>query len=388
MDETKKYIEYCTGCGLCHSIRDVELSIDEKGFKCPNLSNKDLSFCRLVCPSGGHLLNSEQIWGKSISTYYAWSEDKYIRNSASSGGVLTSICIYLLKNHIVDGIIQVRQRVGKVYETETVISSQIEDVFNCMGSRYSISSPLFNIKQIVQDDKKYAFVGKPCDVAALRAYMEIDKNLKNSIVFLLSFFCAGMPSNEAQKKLLDALEVNESECTGLRYRGNGWPGYATAICRNGTSKAMTYDESWGKILGRDIRRSCRFCFDGIGLSADIACGDAWYLGDDNKPDFTEKQGRNVVFVRTENGKALFEKCIDERLICGKKHSIDELQYIQRFQFSRRCTMISKIMALKLCGRSYPTYSKKVMLKLAKYATIRQHLSILKGTVERCRNGRI
>lgn len=386
MNEVRKYKDFCTGCGLCHSIRNIELKNDEKGYLVPKLSFEDIAFCKTVCPCGGYNMKSSETWGHIEEVYYAWSEDDRIRRSASSGGVLTTICLYLLKHKIVDGIIQIRSR--DIYATETVISTSAEDVLACMGSRYAISSPLLNIKEIVQRGKKYAFIGKPCDVSALRAYMVLDEEIKSGIPYMFSFFCAGMPSVDAQEEVLNVLGANKKECVSLQYRGNGWPGSTTVTYKDGSKKSMSYEESWGKILGRDVRRICRFCFDGIGQSADIACGDAWYMNDDRKPVFKENNGRNVVLLRTLEGKLLFEKCIREGIICGEKNSIDELQYIQKYQYDRRNTMIAKIAALRFCGKTYPAYPQKVMKQLARNATFRQQIRIFKGTVERCFNSKI
>ena len=60
-----------------------------------------------------------------------------------------------------------------------------------MGSRYSISSPLANIKELIKDGEKYAFIGKPCDVLALRNYSKINSDMDKAIIFYLSFFLRG-----------------------------------------------------------------------------------------------------------------------------------------------------------------------------------------------------
>ena len=388
MDEIKTFTDYCTGCGLCHSIRGAEIIEDGKGYPTPILRQDDISFCKAVCPCGGNTRVSDRIWGDYESIYYAWASDEVIRKRASSGGVLTTLCIYLLKNNFVDGIIQTCASASPVYSTETTVSKTTDDVIKCMGSRYSISSPLRNIKKLLQQGKHYAFVGKPCDVATLRSYAEMDDELKESIKYMFSFFCAGMPSIAAQHQLLSSLGTNESDCSRLNYRGDGWPGYASATCKDGSVKQMTYDESWGKILGREVRRICRFCFDGIGISADISCGDAWYKGKDNKPDFRENNGRNVVFLRTESGRDIFEYCLNSGEIMGNQYHEDDLQIIQKYQFDRRNTMISKIAALRICRKTYPMYSIAIMKELAKNASLRHHLSILKGTIKRCHTGKI
>lgn len=115
--------------------------------------------------------------------------------------------------------------------------------------------------------------------------MVIKPQLKETIPYLFSFFCMGLPSESAQIKLLKKLECKE--CKSLDYRGNGWPGFATAIDKDSKVHQITYDESWGEILGRDLMPVCKFCIDGIGEMADIACGDAWYLTSENTPDFSE-----------------------------------------------------------------------------------------------------
>ena len=93
----------------------------------------------------------------------------------------------------------------------------------------------------------------------------------------------------------------DGKIKSLRYRGDGWPGYATATQYDGKVFKMDYNTSWGQILGRDIMKMCRFCLDGIGEMADISCCDAWYLTNDNKPDFSEADGRNAVFCRSKLG---------------------------------------------------------------------------------------
>ena len=153
--------EYCTGCGLCASILNVQTRIDTKGFLYPKLDEEHLSLCKKVCPAAGYALRNYSdgsILGKVLDVKLGWSNDEKIRHVASSGGIITSICVYLIQNKIVDGIIQTRKASDDVRKVETIVSRTVEDVLSCMGSRYTASSPLLNIKQLVEKGKKYAFV--------------------------------------------------------------------------------------------------------------------------------------------------------------------------------------------------------------------------------------
>lgn len=161
MDKISVYKEYCTGCGLCKSINRVVFNEDSKGFMYPELSAEDMAFCKNVCPAGGKALRDYQdgnIWGKIENSYYGWASNKDVRYRASSGGVLTALCLFLLDKGYVDGVIQTKRDPLDVRKTITCISSTREEIIGCAGSRYTSSMPLSNIKQIAVEGKKYVFV--------------------------------------------------------------------------------------------------------------------------------------------------------------------------------------------------------------------------------------
>ncbi len=387
------YREFCTGCGLCKMAFGVSLYEDEKGYSVPELKQDQELFCSKVCPAGGFALKKYQdgsIWGAYILSTLGWSTDPIIRKGSSSGGVLTTLCIYLLENGLVDGIIQTRQSLTDIRKTDTVLSKTKEEVLNCMGSRYTTSSPLANLDSLIKGGGKYAFVGKPCDVSALRIYInEIDPELKNTIIYLFSFFCAGQPSLFANNKLMEALGgVNQNDCADLQYRGNGWPGFATLTLKDGTKKQMDYETSWMRILGRDVRKVCRFCADGTGELADISCGDAWFLDDKEKPDFTERPGRNVVFARTEAGKTLLKKVIKDGCIEVSPFDPDRdgLRKMQPYHYTRKASLLVYRNAFGICGRTYPQYDIKKLRQFAKGFSFKQKVLRFGGTIQRIMKG--
>ena len=387
------YREFCTGCGLCKAVYGVSLYEDEKGYSVPELMQEQELFCSKVCPASGYALKNYQdgsIWGAYILSTLGWSADPIIRKGSSSGGILTTLCIYLLENGLVDGIIQTRQSLTDIRKTETVLSKTKEDVLSCMGSRYTASSPLANLDALIKGGGRYAFVGKPCDVSSLRIYIdEIKPELKNTIIYLFSFFCAGQPSILANNKLVEALGgVKLNDCTDLQYRGHGWPGYATLTLKDGTKKQMDYETSWMRILGRDVRMGCRFCADGTGELADISCGDAWYLDEKEKPDFTERPGRNVIFARTEAGNNLLDKVIKDGCIEVSSFDPDRdgLRKMQPYHYTRKASLLVYRNAFRICGRAYPQYDKKKLRQFAKGFSFKQKVLRFGGTIQRILKG--
>ena len=361
--------EFCTGCGLCGAVNGTMFEHGNKDFLYPNLQDSDAELCSIVCPAAGNAANNFQdgtTWGKMESCCLAWSTDDTTRFKASSGGAITSLSIYILEKHMIDAVIQVKRDIEDQTKTITVVNTTKEAVLECCGSRYTSSTPLMEIKNLVETGKKYAFVGKPCDVSALRM-LQVRKiePWTEQITYMFSFFCAGQPSEDANKKLLRALECDSiNDIEDLSYRGNGWPGFASVRLKNGTKHQMEYEKSWMTILGRDVRKSCRFCADGTGEQADISCGDAWYLTSDGKPNFEEAPGRNVVFARTQRGEKLLKAAILDGVVATEPYNPekDDLIKSQPYHYNRKASLRSLKIAMGLCGRKFPLYSSKILKK--------------------------
>ena len=377
----------CIGCGLCHSELHTEMQTDSKGFLKPvfKMTEEEEAFLQKVCPSTGcqiDYLESSSIWGRKMGVYAGFSADPQIREKASSGGMLTALAIFLLESHKVDAIVQVRKTESDPTETECCICQTTEEVKLCCGSRYAISSPWLNLSSQIQPDKTYAAIGKPCDIAALRNLRENCGKYEN-ILYLLSFFCAGLPSADANNRLLSSLGCPKDSCVDLTYRGNGWPGKATAVDRNGNLYRMDYAAAWGGILGRDIHPYCRVCIDGIGEAADLSCGDGWYISPEGKVDFSEREGRNVVFSRTKTGEALLQEAAAAgAVVLHPWESLSDLEIIQNYQFTRRSTMWEKIIAYKLFLRKTPRYPGKIMTMYGKHGSFKVKFRVFAGTAKR------
>ena len=130
--------------------------------------------------------------------------------------------------------------------------------------------------------------------------------------------------------------------------------------------------------------------DGIGELADIACGDAWYLSNDGKPNFSEGKGRNVIFARTKVGDALLKEAMKKKYIelTTYDNYSDNLKQIQKYQYDRRVTMHSMLAAMKLMGRTVPNYNRTVLKKLSKNGTVEQKAKRFIGTIKRIKQGKL
>lgn len=391
--------DLCAGCGLCQSIfgqEKVQIDLDEKGFLRPtilqSLSKEEEQLFKKVCP--GEKIDHDNpesikdvIWGDYQSLSIGYSNDENVRHIGSSGGVISALLIYLLEEKIIDGVIHIGVNENKPLINEIKFSTTVSEILNNSGSRYSPSAPLININEFLEQSKKYAFVGKPCDVAALKMYAKQDQRVNEKIKYTFSFFCAGVPSMEGTRKILEKFEVKENEVKSFRYRGEGWPGYTKIVTKDNRSFKMSYDDSWGKILNRHLQRRCKICIDGIGEFADIACGDAWYGDEKGYPKFDEKKGRSIIISRNSNSERLLQHAVEKGyLTIEKQLAIEELEKIQPFQFDRRRTLVMKIISMRLFGLNTPKYSSKIMRKSASKSTVNKLIKTFLGTSKRIVKG--
>lgn len=379
--------KYCCGCGLCSG--SVTCKENDRGYFRPDLSceHKDFDFSVCYC---NHLESNVEcgLWGKYEKLYYGYAKDSTIRKKASSGGMLTSIALYLLQSKKVDAVIQVSPKKEDLLKTEVLESKTEDDVMNCAGSRYTASAALLGFLEKIEKDKKYAVIGKPCDISVLRAFLNKNPEIDEQIVCLLSFFCGGTPSFQANEKLLGAMNVKRENVRGFTYRGNGWPGETVCVDHTGEKHYTQYEESWGKILGRDLQEICRFCWEGVGESADISCGDGWYLVD-GKPSFQENEGRNIVIVRSKIGMDILDQMKNADLVdLNDIDDEEELLLMQPGQLMRKAAMFSRVLAMKLLRKEVPHYRMRKILPYARYLTLEHNFRMFGGTVRRIFNGQI
>ena len=383
------YKKLCTGCGLCKSINTTPFMKDGN-FECPSVRKEDLNLLEKVCPANAINFNESNIenyepWGKYINFYKGYSLNDDIRYKSASGGLITSILCYLLEHNYVDGVLQVKS--NGVLSSELVCNTSATDVIKCSGSLYIDTRPLEKINTYLNNGKKYAFVGKPCDIEALENYeKKVLKGVTN-IIYKLTFFCGGSPSVEASKKVIESFGISINDCTSIKYRGNGWPG-KTIIQGNEKQYSKEYIDSWNNYFGRDCRYICRFCLNGTGICGDISCGDLWNL-ENNVPVFKEQAGVNVVFSRSSKGENLLKEMNDNGYIFLEDYSgnIDNLKYIQPYQYNRRISILPKIRALKLFCKPAPKYKMKNIILLNKQ-NFKRNVKTFLGTCKRIVKGNI
>ena len=361
----------CSGCGACTLLDPgLEMQLDEQGFRRPVRVADDQTAPAAsrtfdqVCP--GRRITARR-WagsvrhptlGPIVSAWEAWAADPEVRHRGSSGGTLTALTGWLVETGELSEIRTARMDPGAPRRTVPVRITSRAEALEAAGSRYGPVAVLGPGAL----DPGVGVAAKPCEISAARALVE---GLETEAPLLLSFFCAGTPSQSATDDLVTSLGVAAgTELAELWYRGRGWPGSFTAVTRDGDRVETSYDESWGRHLGPATQWRCKICPDGVGESADVSAADFWRTDDRGYPDFAEGDGCSALIARTARGHDVLTRAFAAGVLVGRPLDPDALAGVQPLQTARRRTLLGRLVGTRLAGRPVPRYSGFGLARLA------------------------
>lgn len=388
--------ELCTGCGLCAAIAPDAIRMEEvaPGYARPTqvaaVGDREPLIAD-TCP-GSVVADWRQVapqvhpyWGPWRRVMTGAATDEGVRFEASSGGAISALLLHALETGLVDRVLHVGPDPLQPTRNVTVVSRTPAEVIARAGSRYTASSPMADIRNALDEGGALAFVGKPCDVSALRRLALSDPRVARHVPVVLSFFCGGIPSHAGVGRILKTLEVDPSELTEFRYRGRGWPGSCVATTADRTAE-MSYAESWGGHLSKEVQFRCKICPDAVGGVADIACADAWYGDEAGYPSFDEQDGRSLIVARTEAGDRLLEAAHEAGRISISPLPIAEIDKMQPAQARRKRVALARMASLPLALQPWPRVSGLKVVEAARNASLRETAQNLLGTLRRTLKG--
>ena len=314
----------CFGSGACAASfarPEIRMELDRYGQLKPRgpkawLRGRDGEFSR-ICPfspmardeddlAAEHFPSAKDrhpLLGRFEAAYVGHvAEDEY-RVNGSSGGMVTWVAAELLRRGLVDGVAHVKesddpQTEGRLFHY--TLSRDLQALQAGAKSRYypvELSGVLRSMRDI---PGRYAVVGIPCFIKAVRLSCADDPVLKERVAFTLGLFCGHMKSARMAESFAWQMEEDISCVRQLDYRvktpdrpANWYRAQLTLA--NGETRARDWwhlaDGDWG--AGFFQNSACNFCDDVVAETADIAFGDAW-----KEPYSSDGRGTNVVLVRS------------------------------------------------------------------------------------------
>lgn len=304
----------CSGCKACESIcpkNSISFIENDEGFLIPTVDESTCVSCGLCykkCPQLNSVTISDSLKLQKQEVYASKGKDKYTLLESSSGGVFTIIATEVIKNNgVVFGCAFDENFVARHISIKTV-----EELEKLRGSKYVQSNTMktfLEAKSYLKKDIPVLYVGTPCQIAGLRAFLgkPYDKLITIDLV------CHGVPSPKLFSQYLADFEKRNDEKIkkyDFRYKEKTGSSKCNRIITNKKTRAYVYQcDPYYKSFSdeKTYRECCYSCkYTNTKRIGDITIGDYWGY-ELFHPERDSSLGISVVLINTTIGKEIFDK---------------------------------------------------------------------------------
>lgn len=363
---------YTFGSGAFAVIdHNIQMELDEYGeykakFLLP-LENYNSYLLQKVCPNSDISPNEDEIsknlygsiprikYDKRIGYYknlYAGHvlEGDY-RKNASSGGFGTWILKELLERNLIDGVIHVKENKDKkspiLFKYD--ISRTIEEIKEGAKTKYYPVEFSEVLNKVKQTPGRYAIVGIPSFIMAIRLLSLQDPIIKERIKYTVGLICGHQKSARFADCIAWQAGIKPGNLISIDFRkklpGSPANRYGVELTGIINGEVVTVTKRMNDILGHNWgqgffkSRASDFTDDVMNETADITLGDAWL------PEYiSDSGGNNVILVRHPELETIIEEGIKSKKVKLDRISVETIVRSQasHFQHTRE----------ELCYRLY------------------------------------
>lgn len=332
--------DLCVSCGACSHIcpfTNIAMEFnDYRGKWEAQVQDSEtcdtcgkVSPCLSVCPNYNidyvSLADSNEnnMLGRIKGVYNGYSKDEGIRFSASSGGFIRELCMSLLEQKRIDGIISITHDHDLEYTPKIItdISLMPNSIYHNINFHNALSL-------LQEGEGKYIVIGLPCQITSIVLFIRKKKYeyIKKKIYATISLMCG---YTFDRKNASAFAHYNKFQMEEITYREKGR--YRKTKLRNSKSQELLFDVRNPHNIHEKLRNmmlfdpylpqpACLYCVDHMCFSADIVVGDAWQkrYGNDNI-------GTNLIISRTERGEEIISQMNTFHFETGYIHEIIEAQ---------------------------------------------------------------
>ena len=292
----------CTGCGACvnkcaNDAIEYIYNYENDGSMVAQINEEKCVSCHLcetVCPVLTEHSNENQVVDEC---YAVWANDE-VRMQSSSGGVFTVLAEEMLDR----GGYVCAVAYGSNFKAEHIIISDKKELYKLRRSKYMQSDVGFvyrRVEELLKRDKEVMFVGTPCQVAGIKAYLgQTYKKL-----LLVDIYCNYTPAYPLFEKYLNEnYNVNNIEKIEFRIKKYGWfcDIHEVTYKSGKIEEKREYNDDFqrgyhSKLFLRETCEKCKFA--GNPRQGDLSIADFWHIGefcselDDAKKDADKARDR-------------------------------------------------------------------------------------------------
>ncbi len=319
----------CISCGACKPIcpqSAIQYKF-ERGLFLPTINKAKCIACERclkICPSHqidvGALYGNTDFLNNDQKCFTAFSNDRIIRRSGTSGGVVSTIILRLLENKVYEKayVLKYESFSDKLQAKLTPVTTKGE-ILGAAKSKY-IPASVENVINDIRNKRigKAIIVATPCQTIPILHAMK-QYSISEEDILIIGLFC-DKTLNYNVYSFYRKLYGKYSELHFRDKEANGWP----------SDSLLVYGNKKRRIVSRDIRISlksyfqpnrCRYCFDKLNQLADISCGDCYIESE------CSAEGSSSIIVRSKKGQDALDCCKQDLTL--KLSDISDIKESQR-----------------------------------------------------------
>lgn len=273
--------------------------LDDLSRMCGNDKLKDVSDKTVISDLG--MPTEQRAFGTYLRLVLAQSTNQMIRNVAQNGGIVTGLLTYALENRVIDGAIVSAISREKPFYPVPMLATDSQVILESAGTRYTYSPNTQVLRELARQNKRaIAFVGTPCQIAAVRKMQKEEVDCARPIKLLIGLMCSEafvyedlMVKHVQNKVGINLRSVRKTQITGKM------------IITTDTGRTAIPLTS----IRTCVRKACRHCSDFSSEQADISV-DGLGLRDWTFVIIRTAIGMKI-FTEAERAKALVSRSVRE-----------------------------------------------------------------------------
>jgi len=310
MEQVYKNKKDCSGCTACKNVcpsNAITMQPDSEGFLYPVIDGKictNCGLCRDICP----FINSESLKnGGQQNCYSCVHKDEEVLKASTSGGAFTALSDYILEN---GGVVYGADfdEDFNVCHSRAISKAQRDRQRISKYSQSDLKDTFVRVKNDLKNGLTVLFVGTPCQVAGLKAYLP--RHLTANL-YLCDLICHSIPSPliwQQYKAWQEAKHGGKMSRVMFRSKRHPWTrtnsnrGFSFEINGEMYEDNIFYDLFFK--VGTIMRPSCANCkFTSQSRVGAITIADYWGI-EEYSPQTYTPLGVSVVLANNPKGEKL------------------------------------------------------------------------------------
>lgn len=248
------------------------------------------------------------------------------RQNASSGGMGTWIFKELFEKDMIDGVIHVKKNTNEDSSVlfEYDISRSVQEIIDGAKTKYYPVEFSKVIEIVKKTPGRYAIIGIPSFIMAIRLLAEQDEIIKERIKYTIGLVCGHQKSSKFSESLAWQVGIKPGNLKHIDFRkkllDRPASNYGVEMTGIIDGKEVTITKPTDELIGQNWGQgffkveASDFTDDVMNETADVTLGDAWL------PEYTkDSKGNNIVVVRNTE----IDNLIKEGINSGRLN-LDEL----------------------------------------------------------------